>query len=49
VKKHGKWRTKKKLNVHEGRLFKPSLRLRGGAALRAKVEHTKSLPWHQGG
>jgi hypothetical protein len=49
VKKQGKWRTKKKLNVHQGRLFKPSLRLRGGATLRASVGHSKSLPWHQGG
>jgi hypothetical protein len=49
AKKRGKWRTKKKVNVHEGQLFKPSLRLRGGAKLRARVGHTKSLPWHQGG
>ncbi len=49
VKQHGKWRTKKKLQVHRGRLFRPSLRLRGGAKVRAKVGHTTSLPWHQGG
>lgn len=48
AKKHGHWKTKKKLKVHGGKIFKPTLHLKGKTKLRAKVGHTKSLTWHQG-
>jgi hypothetical protein len=48
-KKNGKWRTKEKLRVRNGQVFKRKMRVRGKAKLRAKVGKTKSLPWSQGG
>ena len=48
-KSHGKWRTRKRLNVLAGQIFKPTLRVRGKAQLRARVGKTTSLTWHQSG
>jgi hypothetical protein len=48
-KKGGKWRTKEKLRVRSGEVFKRKMRVRGKAKLRAKVGKVKSLPWPQGG
>jgi len=48
-KRHGHWRTRKRITVHAGQVFRPSFRLRGTATLRARVGKTTSLPWHQRG
>jgi hypothetical protein len=46
-KRHGHWRTRKRLKVRGGKVFKPTLRVRGRATLRARIGHTTSIPWHQ--
>jgi hypothetical protein len=46
-KRHGHWRTRKRVKVHAGKVFHPSLRVRGRATLRARVGPVKSIPWHQ--
>jgi hypothetical protein len=48
-KRHGHWRTRKRIAVHAGQVFRPSFRLRGTATLRARVGKTTSLSWHQSG
>ena len=42
VRKHGGWHTKKRVHARQGGIFKPKLRLRGSARLRARVgsEHS---------
>jgi hypothetical protein len=46
-KRHGHWRTRKRITVRAGEVFRPSFRLRGRGTLRAQVGKTKSLSWHQ--
>jgi len=46
-KKHGQWRTRKRLKVHAGQVFAPTLRVRGKAQLRAQVKRANSLVWNQ--
>ena len=46
-KRHGHWRTRKRIAVHAGQVFRPSFRLRGSATLRARVGKARSLSWHQ--
>jgi hypothetical protein len=41
------WRTLRKMPVHEGRIFTPTIRLRGKAKLRGKIGETQSLVWRQ--
>ena len=41
------WRTLGRTPVHEGRLFTPTIRLRGERELRGKIGTTTSLVWHQ--
>jgi hypothetical protein len=48
-KRHGHWRVRKRLNVHAGQIFRPTLRVRGKAKLRAQVKRTKSVVWIQSG
>jgi hypothetical protein len=48
-KRHGHWRTRKRITVHAGQVFRPSFRVRGTATLRARVGKTTSLSWHQRG
>jgi len=48
-KRHGHWRTRKRLKVHRGKVFSPKLRVRGHAKLRARVGSATSLPWNQSG
>ena len=43
------WKTVKRLNATEGKVFKKNLRLRGKEKLRAKVGGEKSLVWNQRG
>jgi hypothetical protein len=44
---HGGWRTVAHRKVHRGKLFKPTIRLRGHAELRGKIGGATSLSWHQ--
>ncbi len=46
-KRHRHWRTRKRITVHAGQVFRPSFRLRGRATLRAAVGKTQSLSWRQ--
>ena len=46
-KLHGKWRTRKRLNVLAGQIFKPTLRVRGKAQLRARIGKAVSVTWYQ--
>jgi len=46
-KRHGHWRTRKRLTVRAGQVFTPALRVRGEATLRAQVGKVRSLSWHQ--
>jgi hypothetical protein len=48
-RRHGNWRTLKRERAHRGRPVSTSLRLRGGARLRARVGDLQSLAWRQGG
>jgi len=48
-KRHGHWRTRKRVAIHAGQVFRPSFRLRGSATLRARLGKAKSLSWHQAG
>jgi hypothetical protein len=47
-RRHGGWRTVKRLSVRRGKVFTPTLRLRGAAELRGKIGTDASRPWHQG-
>jgi hypothetical protein len=44
-KSHGHWRTRKRLKVKRGKVFTPTLRLRGRPTLRAQVGGAISVPW----
>ena len=46
-KKGKSWKTVKRLNVTEGKVFKKKLRLRGKQKLRARVGDERSLVWSQ--
>jgi hypothetical protein len=49
-KRHGRhWRTRKRITVKAGQVFRRSFRLKGRATLRARVGKAKSLSWHQSG
>jgi hypothetical protein len=41
------WRTLEQMPVQEGRIFKPTIRLRGKASLRGAIGAAHSLVWHQ--
>jgi hypothetical protein len=47
TRRHGGWRTLRKLKVRRGQVFTPSLKLRGAAKLRGKIGATTSRSWHQ--
>jgi hypothetical protein len=49
VQKQGEWRAKKRLKVQAGKIFKPTLRLRGRATLRARLRGETSIAWPQSG
>jgi hypothetical protein len=46
-KRHGHWSVRKRLKVRAGKIFRPTLHVRGKAKLRAQVKHTKSVVWIQ--
>jgi hypothetical protein len=46
-KRHGKWRTRKRLEVLADQIVQPALRVRGKAKLRAKVGRVTSITWPQ--
>ena len=49
-RKHkGHWRTVRRVSVHAGEIFHPSLRMSGSGTLRAGVGGEKSMAWKQGG
>jgi hypothetical protein len=43
------WHTVKRLSVNDGGVFTTSLRIRGGATLRAVVGSDQSIPWSLSG
>jgi hypothetical protein len=47
--RHGHWKTRERLHVHRGQVFKRTFKLRGKATLRAKIGGDTSRVWHQGG
>jgi len=44
---HDAWRTLRHVHVRRGRLFTPTIRVRGHAQLRGKIGGVTSLPWRQ--